>query len=280
MVEQADQADGLVWLSPRRPQDLAEALAGAPSVRWVQLPLAGIEAFGRVGLFEDGRTYTCAKGLYSEPVAELALTLALAGLRDVVPAARATSWGRPSGRTLYEAAVTIVGGGGITGALLDLLRPWRVTTTVVRQRPDPVAGATTTVGPDRLLESLGGADVVVLALALTPATTGLIGAAELEAMKADAWLVNVARGPHVRTEELVKALEAGVIGGAALDVTDPEPLPEGHPLWSLPNCIITPHTANTPEMSVAPLIERITDNVARFGEGLPLAGQVDPDLGY
>ena len=117
-------------------------------------------------------------------------------------------------------------------------------------------------------------------LALTPQTQGLIGQAELAAMKPDAWLVNVARGGVVDTAALVDALRSGRIGGAALDVTDPEPLPAGHPLWDLPNCLITPHTADTEEMRRRLLAIRIAENVRRLASGRELAGQVDPDLGY
>ena len=93
-------------------------------------------------------------------------------------------------------------------------------------------------------------------------------------------MVNVARGRHIVTADLVDALGAPSIGGAALDVTDPEPLPEGHALWALPNCLITPHTANTYEMAIPLLSARIADNVGRFGAGKPLLGPVFPDLGY
>ena len=127
---------------------------------------------------------------------------------------------------------------------------------------------------------LATADLVVLALALTPETTGFFGRPQLEAMASHAWLVNVARGRHVVTADLVDALAAGSIGGAALDVTEPEPLPEGHPLWALPNCLITPHTANTYEMAIPLLSARIADNVRRFRAGEPLLGPVSPDLGY
>ena len=88
------------------------------------------------------------------------------------------------------------------------------------------------------------------------------------------------RGGHIVTDDLVGALENGDIGGAALDVTDPEPLPEGHPLWSLPNCIITPHVGNTPEMAVPLLGERIRENVSRWVSGRPLIGLIDPHAGY
>ncbi len=120
----------------------------------------------------------------------------------------------------------------------------------------------------------------MLALALTPRTVGVIGTEELRLMEEHAWLVNVARGRHVRTADLVVALREGWIGGAGLDVTDPEPLPDGHPLWDLANCIITPHVANTAEMAVVPLSARIRENVRRFGAGEELLGPVVPALGY
>jgi phosphoglycerate dehydrogenase-like enzyme len=130
------------------------------------------------------------------------------------------------------------------------------------------------------VQALSDADVVVLALALTDDTTGLIGARELAAMRSDAWLVNVARGAHVDTDALVEALDNGRIGGAALDVTSPEPLPPDHPLWTQPNCLITPHTANTPAMMRAELATLVTRNVALFAAGRSLLGVVDPAHGY
>ncbi len=141
-------------------------------------------------------------------------------------------------------------------------------------------GAVRTVQVTRLREALPDALVVFVALALTPATTGIVGRAELAAMRRDAWLVNVARGPHVDTGALVEALRGRVIGGAALDVTDPEPLPDGHPLWGLDNCIITPHTADTAEMIERMLNIRIARNVAAFAAGTALTGLVDPAAGY
>ena len=121
---------------------------------------------------------------------------------------------------------------------------------------------------------------VVLALALTADTDGIISRDELELMEDHAWLVNVARGRHVVTADLVDALRDHVIGGAGLDVTEPEPLPADHPLWSVPNCIITPHVGNTPAMAVPLLAERITTNVRRYAHGEELIGPVHVDLGY
>jgi phosphoglycerate dehydrogenase-like enzyme len=274
------RADALVWLSPADSDALRVALATASSARWVQLPFAGVEPVVAAGLLDPGRTWTSAKGSYAEPVAEHALALALAGLRLLRQRATARSWGTQAGTSLYDQPVTILGGGGITGSLLELLAPMRVTATVVRNRPAEVPGAARTVGPDGLNQALAGAQVVFLALALTPATERIIGPAQLAAMRPDAWLVNVARGRHVDTGALVAALTAGTIGGAALDVTDPEPLPDGHPLWDLDRCIITPHTAGTAEMTEHLLARRIRDNVIRFTAGQPLTGLVDPALGY
>jgi phosphoglycerate dehydrogenase-like enzyme len=271
-------AEALVWGDPRRPGALEETLDQADHVRWVQLPFAGVEQY--VHLINDDREWTCGKGVYAEPVAELALTLALAGLRGIGTFARAMSWAKPRGTNLIGANVTILGGGGITEALLKLLFPFDCHVTVVRNRVQEMEGADEVLESDRFVDALPGADVVVVALALTPETEGIIARTELESMEEHAWLVNVARGRHVVTDDLVWALQRGVIGGAGLDVTDPEPLPTGHPLWALPNCIITPHVGNTPDMAIPLLSERITANVRRYAAGDDLIGPVHPDLGY
>jgi len=271
---------GLVWTDPGAVEELRDVLRGHPEISWVQLPMAGVELMAEAGVFDHRRKWTSAKGAYAEPVAEHALALLLAGLRYLPERARAHSWGQPAGLSLFDQPLTIVGGGGITIALLRLLRPFRARVTVVRRRTEPLAGAVRTVTSTRLHETLPGARAVVLTLALTPQSRGLIGRKELEAMDQQAWLVNVARGALVDTEALVEALRSGQIGGAALDVTDPEPLPAGHPLWDLSNCLITPHTADTEPMTQPLLAERIAENVRRLATGRELVGRVDPDLGY
>jgi D-3-phosphoglycerate dehydrogenase / 2-oxoglutarate reductase len=123
-------------------------------------------------------------------------------------------------------------------------------------------------------------DFVSLHAPLTTQTRRMFGAAQFKAMKNTAYLINCARGGLVDTERLYDALVAGEIAGAALDVTDPEPLPPAHPLWDLPNCLVTPHTANTEDMAKPLLSARITENVRRFAAGEPLIGLVDPEFGY
>ena len=280
VAEPGSPADALFWASPGRYDGLGEALASTPGVSWVQLPFAGIEGVDRSVLSPE-LTWTCAKGVYAEPVAEHALALALAGLRDLAARARARSWGGQAARTLYDAPVVVLGGGGITEALLGLLQPFRVSATVVRRdAAAEAAGAARTVGLDALDDVLPGARVVFLALALTPETEHVLDARRLRLPGPESVLVNVARGRHVDTDALVAALRDGALGAAGLDVTDPEPLPDGHPLWDLPGVLITPHTAN-PWSTAQPLLAaRVSENVRRRAAGQDLLGLVDVEAGY
>jgi phosphoglycerate dehydrogenase-like enzyme len=277
-ISPLDEAEALIWGAPRDVDGLARILESHRQMQWVQLPFAGIENF--VHLIDHDRLWTCGKGVYAEPVAEMALSLMLAGLRGLGSYARRTTWSGPLGRNLRGGRVTILGGGGITESLVSLLRPFDCHITVVRRHVTAMEGVADVVAADRYLEALPGADAVVLALALTSETVGIIGRNEMEAMDSHAWIVNVARGGHIVTEDLVWALANDVIGGAALDVTDPEPLPTDHPLWTMDNCIITPHVGNTPEMAVPLLSERIRINVRRWADGDDLIGPVHVALGY
>lgn len=274
-----DEAEALVWADPHRSTELPAVLSGRDGIRWVGLPYAGIEPY--VPYLDDKRVWTCARGVYARPVAEHALMLGLAGLRGMATFARARTWSAPEGRNLVDGKVTILGAGGITNELIGLLAGFNTEIVVVRRRPDPVPGADRTVGFDQRLEAVDGAELVVLALALTPETTGVIGRAELEAMAPYAWLVNVARGGHVDVDALLTALDNDEIAGACLDVTDPdEPLPDGHPLWDHPRVMITPHVGNTPDMGIPLLSAHIARNVELFGAGQPLEGIVDVTAGY
>ncbi|NQX13615.1 hydroxyacid dehydrogenase [Microbacteriaceae bacterium VKM Ac-2855] len=276
-----DDTRGIVWLSYTRGAELGALLDAHPGIEWVQLPWAGVDAFHDVFVAARPQLrWTSAKGAYAEPVAEHALALTLALLRSLPERARATSWGGKRGRTLHRARVVIVGAGGIAREFIRLLGVFDADITVVRRTTDPVEGARRTVTVDALPDVVADADVVVLAAAATGATAHLVDAALLERMPETAVLINVARGSLVDTDALVAALAAGSIGGAALDVTDPEPLPEVHPLWTEPRCLITPHSADTPEMTAPLLAARITENVRAFLSGEPLQGVVDVEAGY
>jgi phosphoglycerate dehydrogenase-like enzyme len=283
VAELSDETRGIIWLSYQRAAELGPLLASHPQIAWVQLPWAGIDAFRDV-LREHARPgllWTSAKGAYAQPVAEHALALTLALLRVLPKRARATSWDAvPEGRSLYGRTAVIIGAGGIAHELIRLLAPFGVRVIVVRRSSQAVPEAARTVQTAALHEVLPDADVVVVAAALTGETRHLIGRPELALMKPAANLVNVARGGLIDTDALVAALAAGEIAGAALDVTDPEPLPDRHPLWREPRCLITPHMADTPEMTTPLLAERIRVNVHAFlGDGR-FVGVVDPAEGY
>ena len=272
-------ADGLVWLGGR-PDELPDL---PDPVRWVQLPSAGVEQWVRSGKVDGERAWTSATGAFGLPVAEHALALMLAADKAIHRFARERSWvgeGRHEVRALEGSTVLIVGAGGIGRALIGLLEPFGAEVIAVTRRGRNVPGAARTLPADRLGEAWGEARHVVIAAPATDGTRHLVGARELAAMREDAWLVNVARGSLVDTDALVEALRTGAIAGAALDVTDPEPLPDGHPLWELDNVLITPHVATPPEAERRHFAARVKENVRRLAAGEELEGLIDPDGGY
>ena len=277
-AEDLAQARALVWADPYAGHLFGEVVASVPSVEWVQLPYAGIEPF--VDHLDPGLVWTCAKGVYADPVAEWAMAALLMGLRDFHLFARADSWCAESGRNLLGARITVLGGGGITRSLLRLLEPWGCEVTVVRRSAAPVEGAARTFAPADVHQAVAGADAVVVALPLTEETHHVVDAGLLEAMGPQCWLVNVARGGHVDHGALGAALRSGLIAGAVMDVTDPEPLPDSSELWGLPNCVITPHIGNTREMGLPLITNRVRENVRRWLAGEDLLGLVDVALGY
>ena len=285
LLAEPEEAEGIVWLDPSDPEGLRDMLKDSPA-SWVQLPFAGIEAFFDAGVITPDRTWTCTKRAYGRATAEHALALVLAAARHLHEHVGARSWrpgfgrlGAPEQR-LEGATVLVVGTGGIGSALVEMLQPLGPRVLASNRSGRPLEATERTVPSDRLGEVLPEADFVVIAASLTSSTRGMFDRAALEAMKPSAWLVNVARGGLVDTDSLVAALQAGTIGGAALDVTDPEPLPDGHPLWAMTNCIITPHVANTADMALPELVAMVERNVGHYVRGEQLEGVVDVSLGY
>jgi phosphoglycerate dehydrogenase-like enzyme len=277
VVEYPD-ADALVWGDPRGANELGAVLRQYPHFRWVQLPFAGIENF--VPHLDDRRVWTSGKGVYAEPVAELCIAFLLGGMRHVIGYSRVREWTVDHGRYLLGGNIVIVGGGGIADSLVRMLQGFNTHITIVRRHPRPMSGVQRVVGQDELHSLLPTADAVVLACALTPETERMFSTREFAMMKRDAWIVNVGRGRLIVADDLVAALRDGRIGGATLDVTEPEPLPKEHPLWTLDNCLITPHIGNTRAMAKPLLSERIARNCRLFAAGEPLVGVVDVSLGY
>jgi len=173
-------------------------------------------------------------------------------------------------------STSVVGLGSIGTAVTARLEPFDVTTIGVRRHPDRGGPTDEVLGPDRLHDALARTDALVLCCPLTEATRGLVGEAELRTLPPDAVLVNVARGAVVDTDALVYTLRRGRIGGAVLDVTDPEPLPDDHPLWGLDDVVVTPHTAGATPKYFDRLADIVAENVDRLAAGRPLRNAVEP----
>ena len=281
VVPVSPEVRALVWTDYANPQGLADLLKSNPQLEWVQLPFAGVDAFSEI--IHSDPVFTSAKRSYSEPVAEHALMLCMALGRILPERIRAKSWGKKHADSLFDAEVLLIGGGGISEQLAEFLIPFRSKVTVVRKRPEqPFAESFTgkVVGFDSLDDQLAKAQFVVLACALTEETRFLFNRKRFSLMRSDSYLVNIARGEVVDQEALLEALSSGQIAGAATDVTYPEPLPEGHPMWSEPRLIITPHTADTLTQITRLLSERLRVNVSAWVAGGPLTGVVDKVLGY
>jgi phosphoglycerate dehydrogenase-like enzyme len=275
-----EHAEVLIWTSMSRKR-LSQAMH--PGIRFVQLPIAGVERWVEDTELMNSAAFASAAGIYGPLVAEHALALLLAGFRDIHRFARSESWEDGAGlRTgaLRGATVTIIGAGGIGSALIRMLAPLGVNTIAVTRTGRSVPAAQRSVGFGGLDDLWAESDAVVLAAPATVSTERLIDARTLELMRSDAWLVNVARGTLIDTNALVAALRSGHIGGAALDVTEPEPLPADHPLWTEPRCLITPHTGLPDGERLQLLAEHAVANTVRFAQGEPLQSLIDAARGY
>ncbi|MGY1829873.1 2-hydroxyacid dehydrogenase [Geodermatophilus sp. SYSU D01180] len=275
----ADPADGpppqeaaqaQVWVPPSGGASPDEAfLAALPRLRLVQLVSAGAERF--VGRLPEGVVLCNARGAHTPSTAEWVLAATLAaqrGLPELVRAQDAGRWSPGTFSSLVGARVLVVGAGDIGRRIGAMVSGFDVELTyVARTARDGVHGT------DELPRLLPDADVVVLVVPVTPETTGLVDAGFLAAMKDGALLVNAARGVVVDTDALVAELTAGRLR-AALDVTEPEPLPEGHPLWSAPGLLLTPHVGGAVPQTAARSEAAVLAQLRRVLAGEPLADVV------
>jgi len=269
----SDPAGVTFWVPPFLAQaDSVDVAEKMPSLRVVQLLSAGADAW--VDRLAEGVTLCDARGVHDSSTSEWVLTAILSYLRDFHGFIRAQTrheWSYSTFAPTGELAgkhVLIVGAGSIGEAVMARLRPFDVTITSVARTARPGVHGIGSL-PDLLPE----ADVVVVIVPLTAATRGMISESFLAAMKDGALLVNAARGPVADTDALVAALQTGRIG-AAVDVTDPEPLPAGHPLWDLPNFVITPHVAGSVRGLLPRAYRLAGDQLRRFAAGEPLINEV------
>jgi len=267
-----------------------DILAAADRLRWVQLFSAGSEGCVGAPAVREGRVIlTNMQRISSPEIAEhvLALLLGLTrGLHVYGPAQQAGRWddeALPRERTweLGGRTLLVVGLGGIGSQVARRAKAlgMRVVATRASGGPPP-PGVDRVAPPGELLALAAGADAVVNTAPLTPDTTGLFDAKFFAAMKPTAFFINVGRGRSVVTADLVDALRAGRIAAAGLDVVEPEPLPPGHPLWTLPNVIITPHVAAGSDKVFGRVLLMAQENLRRWVAGEPLLSVVDPARGY
>lgn len=277
MIGDAD----IAWVDMNRPGWTGEIAAAGERLKWLSTIYAGIDAFDIDLLKARGTILTNGVGINAIAVAEYAVLGILAAAKrfdEVVRIADRREWpgDAPGKAELFETRALVIGYGTIGRMIGERLAAFGVAVTGVTR-----SGRDGTLTPGQWRARIADYDWIILAAPSTDATTAMIGADELAAMKPGAWLINVARGDMVDQNALIAALHKRRIGGAFLDVVDPEPLPPNHPLWTAPNTLHSMHLSGRSQtkmfMRSAALF---LDNARAFAEGRPMKNVVDLDAGY
>ncbi|MGH2356249.1 MAG: D-2-hydroxyacid dehydrogenase [Chloroflexota bacterium] len=289
LVTYADEADALSKAAEAdafygRPTP--ELLRAAPRLRWIQVGSAGVEAYLFPALVESDIVFTNAKVIYGSHLADHLMAFILAFNRNLPHLWRCQqqeAWeSRANLRPMEMAGETllIVGLGGTGMAVARRAAGFEMRILAVTRSDKPRPEGVSEVGrPHELHRLLPEADHVATCCALTRQTYHLFGEREFALMKPTAVIHNVTRGGVIDHQALVRALRAGEIAGAGLDVTEPEPLPAGHPLWQMPNVLITPHASGHSPRSGRRMFALLQENLRRFAAGEPLANVVDQRAG-
>lgn len=262
-------------------QPAVGSVMGSTTLRWIQLDSAGYERYDnedfRAHVRRSGIVVTNSSSAYAQPCAEHTLAM-IYGMARQLPGACAAqmsdhSWPmgelRAESRLLRGENVLLLGYGAIGRTIAALLAPLQMRLRGYRRRPDGTE-AIPMIDSRELAAELALADHVINILPASPATNRFCNDALFSGMKRGAIFYNIGRGMTVDQEALVAALQSGQLGGAGLDVTDPEPLPADHPLWTAPNCLITPHTAGGQRFEKRVIVDHFLDNLRRFLAGEPL----------
>jgi phosphoglycerate dehydrogenase-like enzyme len=271
------------WLDMLQPGATGEAIGRGEKLKWVSTIYAGLDAFPLDRLIDRGTILTNGAGVNSVAVAEYAVMGVLVAAKqfpEVVRAQDRREWlSDAPGKTELDGSSALVIGYGTIGRLIgDRLKAFGVAVTGVKRTPDDEHGI---IGADDWQSRVGDYDWIVLAMPSTGETRALFGAAEIAAMKRDAWLINIARGTVVDQDALIDALRGRRIGGAFLDVVDPEPLPADSPIWGLPNTIMTMHLSGRAQTKMFQRSAALfVDNIGRYLRAEPLQNQVDLKRGY
>lgn len=264
------------------------SFARAEQLRWLHATASGIDMILYPELVDSDVILTGEKALVGEHLADHAFALLLALTRQLKRAILEAPDSWPSRAAmrhvmieLHGLTMGVVGLGGTGRAVATRAKAFGMDVIAVDAEPVPRPPEVSDLwGMDHFPELLRRSDVVTVCCPLTAATRGLFDAAAFAAMKPTAYIVNVTRGPIIDGDALVEALRAGTIGGAGLDVTPVEPLPADHPLWQMPNVVITPHTAGASQMRGRRNIERFVENLRRYRSGETLDGLIDKEKGY
>ena len=265
---------------------LASVLPSTSRVRWIHCLWTGVEGILVPELLSHPAQLTNARGAFKAPLADWVIAVMLFfafDFRRVIWQQEQGRWEPFIGDTLQGRTIGILGYGSIGSAAASRARPFGMKIAALRRRPELFQGDTMvdqSFGPTQLREMMSTSDYVLVTTPLTAETRGLIGEAEIAALKSTAVVMNIGRGPVIDEAALVRALESGRIRGAALDVFDAEPLPPGHPFWRMPNVLLSPHTADRVQGFLEPAIECFFDNLRRFTNGMPLLNVVDKHAGY
>lgn len=269
------------WFDMNDQQAMAETLHAATDLKWLNSIYAGLDFLPLDVLVERGVTVTNGAGINAITIAEYTVMGMLniaKGYRDVVRAQERREWltDSPGKRELAGSKALLLGYGAIGKLIEPRLAAFDVDVTVVRRTPGE-----NTLGPDKWRGKLGEFDWIILAVPATPKTEGMIGEAEIAAMKKEAVLVNIARGSVVDQEALIEALRSKAIHGAFLDVTTPEPLPSDHVLWTLDNAHVSMHlSGRAQDKMFLRSASRFLENLGKYRKGEPVGPVFDPRLGY
>jgi len=279
-----DSAEALYGIPDVSPDALARTVAANPRLRWVQTMAAGggaqVAAAGLAAADLERVTFTTSAGVHAGTLAEFALFGVLAGAKTL-PRLQAQQRERDWSDRWFmgqvrDQTVVVVGLGAIGRETARLLAAVGARVVGANRSQVAVDGVERTVGLDRLAEVAAEADALVVTLPGAAATTGLVDASVLAALRPGATVVNVGRGTVIDEDALVDALRAGTVGCAVLDVTATEPLPTDSPLWDLPNVVISPHTAALSTAEDRRIAELTAENARRLLDGEPLRNVVDP----
>jgi phosphoglycerate dehydrogenase-like enzyme len=276
----------ILFYAATNPRLLTAALPIATRAQWIHSLWTGVEGILGPEVRQHPAPLTNGRGVFRWPLADWVAAVMLHFAFDlgrVIRQQQQGVWQPVIGTLLEGRTLGIIGYGAIGSAAAERARTFGMRIAALRRRAKLFVDDThvdEAFAPENLKQLMAASDYVLVATPLTPETRGLVGEAAIAAMKSGAVLINVGRGPVIDESALVRALQSGALRGAALDVFAVEPLPSDHPFWTMPNVLLSPHTADRVEGFLTPAFDTFMDNLKRFLKDAPLANVVDKQAGY